>query len=132
MSKSDRRVWIDQLRPTLDRLYETFNDPQSAADPIHIVRRFERPDDREIVGFCAAALAFGRVASVLHSIERLVVLMGPSPAAFVRAFEPTRDAAPIKPLIHRWTRGEDLVALLIILRKMLETGSIERFFLHGY
>ena len=32
------------------------------------VRPFARPEDREIAGFCAAALAFGRVASVLDSI----------------------------------------------------------------
>ena len=121
-----------QLKARLDAQYASFNHAESATDPIQIVRRFKNPADREIVGFCAAALAFGRVASVLHSIERLVVLMGPSPAAFVRAFEPTRDAAPIKPLFHRWTRGEDLVALVMILRKMLETGSIEQFFLHGY
>ena len=36
-------------------------------------------------------------------------------------------------MVHRWIRGEDLVALLWILRQMLErSGSIERFFLEGY
>ena len=36
-------------------------------------------------------------------------------------------------MVHRWTRGDDLVALLWILRQMLErSGSIERFFLEGY
>src|SRR5580704_6229545 len=119
------------LKERLDALYASFNHAESATDPVHIVRRFSDPADREVVGFCAAALAFGRVAGVLQSIERLVALMGPSPAAFVRAFEPRRHAAPIKPLIHRWTRGDDLVALLIILRKMLEAGSIERFFGEG-
>jgi uncharacterized protein (TIGR02757 family) len=126
--RTDRRF----LKERLDALYASFNHAESATDPVHIVRRFPDPADREVVGFCAAALAFGRVASVLQSIERLVRLMGPAPAAFVRAFEPARHASPIKPLIHRWTRGEDLVALLIILRKMLEAGSIERFFGEGY
>lgn len=46
------------LKPVLDRLYAEFNIPDSATDPIHIVRRFERPDDREVVGFIAASLAF--------------------------------------------------------------------------
>ena len=55
---------LELLKPTLDALYAGFNDPQSAADPIHIVRRFNRRDDQEIVAFCAAALAFGRVGSV--------------------------------------------------------------------
>jgi Protein of unknown function (DUF2400) len=82
-----------ELKAALDRLYETFNDPHSATDPIQIVRRFARADDREVVGFCAGALAFGRVTSVLHSIERLLVVMGESPAAYVRGFHPAREAS---------------------------------------
>jgi hypothetical protein len=69
-------------------------------------RRYPDRADREVVGFCAAALAFGRVTSVIQSIERLMEVMGPSPAAFVRGFDPRRDGRSIKPLIHRWTRGE--------------------------
>ena len=69
----------------------------SATDPIQIVRRFTDPADREVVGFCAAALAFGRVASVLQSIERLVAVMGRSPAAFVRGFDATARLARVGP-----------------------------------
>ena len=85
-----------------------------------------------MVGFCAAALAFGRVASVLQSIESLLAVMGPRPAAFIRSFEPGGDRRGIDPLVHRWIRGRDLVALLIVLQRMLrESGSIERFFVAG-
>jgi uncharacterized protein (TIGR02757 family) len=120
------------LKERLDALYTSFNCVHSATDPIHIVRRFENPADREVVGFCAAALAFGRVASVLQSIERLLSLMGPSPARFVREFDARRQRPAFEGLVHRWTRGEDLVALLVILQRMLASGSIERFFLEGY
>ena len=35
-------------------------------------------------------------------------------------------------MVHRWTRGEDIAALLWILRQMLEeSGSIEQFFAEG-
>src|SRR6476661_317853 len=93
------------LKPTLDRLYADYNHADSATDPIQIVRRFTRPDDREVVAFCAAALAFGRVASVLQSIERLVTVFahrGDRPADFVRRFDPRRDAPAFKGLVHRW------------------------------
>ena len=49
----------------LDTLYRSFDHAESAADPVHIVRRYAAAEDREVVGFCAAALAFGRVSSVL-------------------------------------------------------------------
>jgi len=120
------------LKERLDALYASFNCVESATDPIHLVRRFENPADREVAGFCAAALAFGRVASVLQSIERLFAVMGPSPAAYVRSFDPRRQARHLEPLVHRWTKGADLAALVIILQGMLQKGSIEQFFLEGY
>ena len=116
----------------LDSLYKAFDHVTSATDPVHIVRRFSAPEDREIVGFCAAGLAFGRVASVLHSIESLLAVMGPHPARFVRDFDPARERDRLAPLVHRWIRGRDLLALLLILQRMLrEAGSIEAFFLEG-
>lgn len=120
------------LVPRLDRMYEAFNHAEAAADPVHLVRPFASAADREVAGFCAAALAFGRVASVLQSIRALFAVMGPSPAAFVRAFDPQRERERFAPLVHRWTRGDDLMALLLVLQHMLrESGSIEQFFIAG-
>ena len=116
----------------LDALYATFDHPDAATDPVQIVRRYRSSEDREVVGFCAAALAFGRVASVLQSIEALLEVMGPHPAAFLREFKPVRHSRRIEPLVHRWIRGRDLVALLLILQRMLrQSGSIEAFFAEG-
>jgi uncharacterized protein (TIGR02757 family) len=121
-----------RLREPLEDLYRTFDHVNSASDPVHIVRRYRTSDDREIAGFCAAALAFGRVASVLNSIDSLLVVMGPSPAAFVRSFDPATDGRRLARLVHRWIRGKDLIALLLILQRMVrESGSIERFFVAG-
>jgi uncharacterized protein (TIGR02757 family) len=120
------------MRSSLDELYVGFDHLHSATDPVHIVRRFTDPADREVVGFCAAGLAFGRVASVLQSIEALLGVIGPHPAAFVRSFEPAQQKHRFEPLVHRWIRGRDLLALMLILRRMLrEHGSIEGFFAAG-
>jgi uncharacterized protein (TIGR02757 family) len=97
-----------------------------------MVRRFARADDREVVGFIAAALAFGRVQSVLNSIDGMLAVMGASPADFVRRFDPARDRDCFKHLVHRWTNGADFAALVWILHQMLErSGSIEGFFVEG-
>jgi uncharacterized protein (TIGR02757 family) len=120
------------LRSALDTLYADFNVEHSVADPIWIVRRYERPDDREVAGFIAAALAFGRVQSVLNSIESMLAVMGPSPAAFVRGFDPVRDRRAFDHLVHRWTRGSDMAALVWLMHQMIATsGSIEGFFVEG-
>ena len=120
------------VKQALDRLYASFNYPDSARDPIQIVRRYERLDDREVVAFVAAGLAFGRVGSVMASIEAVCAAIGASPAAFVRGFEPARDADALLPIVHRWTRGEDLVGLLWTLRQLIERDeSLERAFARG-
>ena len=129
----DCRLQIGDLKRVLDELYSTFNYPDSAADPIQIVRRFARNDDREVVAFVASALAFGRVASVLQSIERVLAVMGPGPAAYVRAFTPRRHAPALAGIGHRWIRPRDIVALIWTLRQMVDrAGSIEGFFLEGF
>ena len=133
MPDSAVSLQVHRLKPVLDQLYASFNQPDSATDPIQIVRRFTRADDREIVGFIAAALAFGRVSSVLQSIERVLAVMGPAPATYVRRFDPRRDAAAFAGIVHRWTREADIVALLWLLRQMIDrAGSVEEFFLEGY
>ena len=120
------------LKERLDLQYEQFNDALSVTDPVQLVRRFTRAEDQEVVGFCASALAFGRVQSVLNSIEGLLQVMGPAPAAYVRAFEPSRDRRTLDHLVHRWTKGVDLAALVWLLRQMLDShGSIEAFFVDG-
>jgi uncharacterized protein (TIGR02757 family) len=128
----DRKSTLD-LKATLDRLYGDFNYPDSATDPIQIVRRFPRDDDREVVAFVAASLAFGRVTSVLQSIERVLAVIGAQPAAYVRRFDPRRDAPAFGGIVHRWTRAPDIVALLWLMRQMIDrAGSLEGFFLNGY
>jgi len=116
----------------LEELYHSFDHPESALDPIQIVRRYPLVEDREIVAFVAAGLAFGRVASVMASVDAMCQRLGASPAAFVRGFDPARDVAAFKPIVHRWTRGADLAGLVWILKVLVDRyGSLERAFVRG-
>ena len=120
------------LGTELDRLYHGFNAPNSLVDPIELVRPYTRSEDREVAGFIASALAFGNVTAVMASVRAALAPLGPSPATFVRAFDPGRDGEAFNSFVHRWTRGRDLVALIWVLHQMLErSGSIEQFFVEG-
>ncbi|MFN8058706.1 MAG: TIGR02757 family protein [Vicinamibacterales bacterium] len=120
------------LKPHLERLYSSFNYPDSAADPVQFLRPFDDVRDREVVGFIASALAFGRVASVMASVASVLSTVGPRPAEYVRRFDARVDGPRYHGFVHRWTRGRDVVALLCILRHMLvEHGSVEEFFAAG-
>jgi uncharacterized protein (TIGR02757 family) len=124
--------FLVSLRSALDTLYAEFNADRVVTDPVWIVHRYQRPDDREVVAFIAAALAFGRVQSVLNSIDGMLQVMGPSPAAFVRAFDPARDRKAFDHLVHRWTKGVDMAALVWVMHQMsARSASIEGFFAEG-
>jgi uncharacterized protein (TIGR02757 family) len=119
------------LKPELDRLYDQFNLTHSTRDPIWTVRRFSAPDDQEIVAFLASALAFGRVQSVLQTVDAVLAVMEGRPAQFVREFTP-EQAGRFDGLGHRWIRSRDLAALAWLLHQMLrDHGSIEDFFAAG-
>jgi uncharacterized protein (TIGR02757 family) len=69
---------------------------------------------------------------VMQSVRTVLERMGPTPAAYVRRFEPRTDGRDFATFVHRWTRGVDVVALLWVLRQMLDrAGSVEGFFAEG-
>src|SRR5215207_1291386 len=91
--------FVPLLKTILDGQYEAFNVEDSATDPVQWVHRANGDAaDREIVAFVAAGLAFGRVASVMASVGRVVDVMGAAPARFVREFDPRRDSRALTPI----------------------------------
>lgn len=120
------------LGERLEPLYLAYNRSAAARDPIELARPYAAAADREVAAFIAAGLAFGNVTAVLQSVRAVLDRMGPSPFAFVRGFDPQRDGPAFVSFVHRWTRGVDVVALLWVLRQMLERGgSLEGFFAEG-
>ncbi|RPJ44529.1 MAG: TIGR02757 family protein [Candidatus Latescibacterota bacterium] len=98
-------------------------------DPLPIVRRYLRPEDREVVGLITALLAYGRVASIRRHVEEVLAPIGDSPAEFVRRFEPGLRATPFLPLRYRFHTGADLIRLLSAIGWVLrEHGTIESLF----
>ncbi len=120
------------LKARLDELAASFTPDRIAPDPLEFPRAYADPADREIAAFVAAGLAFGNVKAIKASVAGALRRMGPSPAAFVRGFDPTRDAAAFDGFYHRWLRGESLAALCLVLRRLIDThGALEDAFLAG-
>ncbi len=103
-----------------------------ANDPLQFPRRFNNAVDREVVGFLAASLAYGRVGIILRNLEDLLGRMGDRPGEFVTNFNPGRDRKYLAGFKHRFNSGDDLACLFWMLRQMFETeGSLERYFSSG-
>ncbi len=122
-----------KLKESLDALCASYDGRFVETDPVCFPRRYARPEDREVVAFMTAALSYGRVPQIKKSVERLLEILGPEPAAAVRRFEPAAGRRALSGFVHRFNDGRDAGLLLYFVRQMLERGgTIERFFLEGY
>jgi uncharacterized protein (TIGR02757 family) len=120
------------LRAVLEDLRRRYDSRFLDSDPVGIVRRFQDPEDREIVALLAAGLAYGRVTSIRGSLERLLARIGPRPARFAASFDPAKDAGRLEGFVHRFTRGRDVALLIHLVRQAKErSGSLESFYLEG-
>lgn len=121
------------LRDGLDRLRARYGARHLGSDPLEYPRRYDEPEDRELVGLLAAGLAFGNVTSIRNSLERLCPILGPRPVRFVRRADRRELLAALSPFRHRWIGGRDVACLLHWSRAMRErSGSIGAFFREGY
>jgi uncharacterized protein (TIGR02757 family) len=101
-------------------------------DPLQFVRGFQAPEDREVVGLIASALAYGTVKQIKRSIATVLELLGPRPAHALARLEPRAAARRLRAFRHRFNDGRDVACLLHFLRQMRQGGgSVESFFAAG-
>jgi len=123
----------ENLKSTLDQLYETRSQSHLANDPLSFCHRFQTPQDQEIAGLIASSFAYGNVKIILRNLDFIFSRMGNSPVSFIRSFDPLQGMKLFTGFKHRFNDNRDLCALLYAMRLMLETaGSIEDFFCSGY
>jgi len=121
------------LRDGLEQLRLRYDERFLATDPLAFPRRFERGEDREVIGLVASALAYGNVKTIASSVEKCLDWMGPHPAEFARRTHPQEALRSLGKFRHRWTRAEDVVCLVHFAGQMLESHhSIGRFFAESY
>jgi uncharacterized protein (TIGR02757 family) len=122
-----------RLRQPLERLYREFDyATRVELDAIRFPLRYAAPRDRELVALLSSCLAYGRVDLFSAELEGVLAHMGPSPAAFVSAFDPRRDSNAFEDFWYRFNRPRDLVAFCIAARDLLSRfGTLEKCFLAG-
>lgn len=74
----------EQVFELLERKYKEYNSSAFIdADPISIPHRFSKLQDKEIIGFWVAMLAWGNRKSIITSGNKLVELMDGAPHDFI-------------------------------------------------
>ncbi len=128
---------IVRLGPLLERHYERFDFKNHVPkDPVRFPHLYRKPRDIEVIGFVAAAMAFGRVSAFEPHLARICEHLGDNPADVLLAATqevPDKDALDAVTQAtawkYRWLTPEDLRAMLLGLGKALHRwGSLEESF----
>jgi len=119
-----------ELAERLEQWYRTRDlTSRLPHDPIAFPRRYRAAEDRAVAGLIAASLAYGYVKAFWPAVQRLLDLAGPSPAEFVRQFDPRRERTRFRPLYYRFSDSNDLIAFFLILKTLIDRGgSLRGFF----
>ena len=117
-----------ELKPELDKVVDLVETADFIdLDPIQFMHAFEEKKDREIAGFFAAIMAWGRRDIVIAKVDDLLKRMNFRPAEFVLNF--TDSAADtLDGFKHRTFKPEDLYWMIKSLQKIYANfGDFEGF-----
>ncbi|MCX6354470.1 MAG: TIGR02757 family protein [Candidatus Aureabacteria bacterium] len=119
-------------RAGLERLYRRYNKREFVhPDPVEFLYSYPDVRDREIVGLMASSLAYGRVAQIFSSVQRVLQRM-PSPRKFLERSSRKSLARTFSVFRHRFTTGRELAALLYGAKIVIaQYGSLRHCFLAG-
>lgn len=122
---------ILELKPFLDNLVNEIEKPVYInEDPVQFMHAFEDKTDKELAGFFAAIMAWGRRDIVNAKVEDLLERMDYRPADFIKNYS-ENDAPDFEGFKHRTFKPIDLHWLTKILQTiLLKFQTFERFWSH--
>lgn len=134
MSVLSGEAALIKSRGIFEKLYADYNKRGYVSpDPLQFLYDYEQARDREIVGLIASSLAYGRVAQILKSVEKVLAVLGPSPAAYLAQAERGELEEKLSGFVHRFTDEHEIVSFLCCAKNALARyGSLEALFFEGH
>lgn len=122
-----------ELKPFLDDLVKNIEKQEYIDDdPVQFMHAFEQKNDKELAGFFAATMAWGRRDIVNAKVEDLLSRMNNSPEEFILGYS-ERDAANYEGFKHRTFKPIDLHWLTKTLQSiLLKFQTFEKFWAFCY
>lgn len=124
---------IPHLKQYLDQVGREVETPSYIdSDPIRFMYEFEDKVDRELAGFFAAVMAWGRRDIVIKKVHNLLLRMDYKPSTFIGNFN-EKDAKYLEGFKHRTFKPVDIYWMIQILQTiLLKYGDFESFWSHCY
>jgi len=118
---SEKRCATGALRDRLEAFYQIYNRREFVhPDPLEVLYRYEKLQDREVAALVAGSLAYGRVDQILKSVSLVLEKMSPSPYRFLTDTSPVKINAVFSEFRYRFTTGRELAAMFIGVKHVLE------------
>lgn len=132
LKRSYNGIPAGELLQFLEEKYLQYNNPSFIEDdPISIPHSFSDDHDREVSGFLAATISWGRRDLILRSSRRLMALMDNSPYQFVISSS-ENEMERLACFVHRTFSGSDCIYFIQGLREVyLKYNSLENAILDG-
>ena len=108
---------MKNLQSYLDAQVEKYNRPDFiTGDPISIPHRFSKLQDKEIIGFWTAMLAWGQRKTIINSANKLIELTDSAPHDFILNHT-EKDRARFLDFKHRTFQPTDTLWFLEFLQR---------------
>ena len=114
----------------IDKLVQTYETKEFFYDdPVGIPNRFSDKKDKEIAGFIASLVAYGRREVFLKKLAILFEIAQNEPLNFILNFEPE----VLGDFNYRFGKPDDFAQIFNIMRDLYEKeGGLEELFKYGY
>lgn len=110
-----------QLKPILDTINDRVEQPDYIPlDPVQFMHAFEQKKDREIAGFLAAIMAWGRRDIVISKMNDLLKRMDYEPYGFIMNYN-QRIYSRLQSFKHRTLKPIDLHGLVLTLQQIYKS-----------
>lgn len=123
-----------RLKEALDELYDSYlaefrSSPADffvkRRDPILFPHRYSNFHDIEAAAFLASTFAYGNVTSLCAFVERLLGMLGPSPASFLKQGPEAVRSLAAHRLYYRLHKSDEILSVLRMLSRVYrDHGSL--------
>ncbi|MGE5401946.1 MAG: TIGR02757 family protein [Ignavibacteriales bacterium] len=124
---------MDPLKRKLNYHYRFFDKKMISPDPLEFLHKYHDPRDIEAIGLIASVFAYGRVAQIISTLQKVSQLMEFEPYNFILSYDPAKDSAVFSDLKHRFYTPDDISLLFRILHRVYTNySSLKELFLLYY
>jgi uncharacterized protein (TIGR02757 family) len=121
------------LKEKLEYHYKAFNFEQIEPDPLQFPHQYKDEKEIEAMAFISSVIAYGTVAQIINTLNKIVGIMNNQPYKFILNSEKKNLNEKFGGLKHRFYNGNDISTFFLTLQKVYDRhSSLKNMFLKNY